>query len=146
MDLGVKVISHVGWNSIAELVEIIIGYVASDDWSIPHVAAGVHELDQWTVIGISDGTRLADGWWKRFRGARYKFVNRAEVNHAAAASHVIIDHPDLLGRGERAGIHRLGGEAQFRSEVDSELGSISFVTRIGHDPPIVSPGGIYGLV
>ena len=45
VDFGVEVISHVGWNSIAELVEVVSCYVAGDDRGVPHMAAGVHELD-----------------------------------------------------------------------------------------------------
>ena len=71
---------------------------------------------------------MVDGWWERFRGARHKFSDWTEVDHAAAADHVVVDYHDLLGGAEGAEIHGLGGEAQFRGEVDAELGSISFVT------------------
>ena len=113
MDFGVKVFGHVRWNSIAELVEIFICHIASDDRGIPYVGAGVHELYEWAVVGITNGTRLVDGRWERLRGARYKFVDWAEVDHATAANHTVINHTDLLCRAEGAGVHGLGGEAQF---------------------------------
>ena len=73
-------------------------------------------------------------------------MNRTVVDHTAAANYVVVDHVDLFCRGERAGIDLLRGEAHFRGEVDTELSSISFVTRVRYDPPIVSSSGVRGLV
>lgn len=45
VDFGVEVGGHVRWDAIAELVEVVVGYVAGDDWGVPYVATGIHELD-----------------------------------------------------------------------------------------------------
>ena len=66
VDFGVEVVSHIGWNTIAELIEVVFCYVASDNRGVPYVAAGVHELDEGGVVIIPDRTRLGNGWWERF--------------------------------------------------------------------------------
>jgi hypothetical protein len=58
VDLAVELSSFALWNSVAELIEIIVVHVTADYGSIPDFKACVRDLDERSTLFISHRSRL----------------------------------------------------------------------------------------
>jgi hypothetical protein len=117
--------------AIAELIELLGGYVECDHGRIIDMLAGIHDLDKWTVITVANRPGLKLLGWKEIRCiARRRAALWPEIDFACLEGEL-----EFRPEGRFAHATTDVRKCQLRRVIESQRSGVSSVVRIGHDIP-----------